>query len=188
MTDLKKSDTLGHSWQRDDIRATNLSVRWQHYLLGMQSLVLVGLDMTMLYASWTISDTLGTPVAGEHVAHSMIPILAVSIGTLATAGFYGTDDKLNRFAKLFKSLTVAQIVVLIAAFFYQPGLWVSRSVFLMSWVLNFVLIGSARFCFDVLTIQLRKHNPIFQNQVVLLGHQQDIHNVKKLIQRSRLDR
>jgi exopolysaccharide biosynthesis polyprenyl glycosylphosphotransferase len=184
MTDLKKSDTLGHSWQADDIRATNLSVRWQHYLIGMQSLVLVGLDMTMLYASWQISDMVGTPVAGAHVAHSMIPILAVSIGTLATAGFYGTDDKLNRFSKLFKSLTVAQLMVLIAAFFYQPGLWVSRSVFLMAWLLNFVLIGGARFGFDLLTIQLRKRNPIFRNQVVLLGYQQDIENVKKLIKRS----
>jgi exopolysaccharide biosynthesis polyprenyl glycosylphosphotransferase len=184
MTDLKKTDTLGNPWQAEDIRATNLSVRWQHSLIGIQSIVLVGLDVVMLYASWTISDMVGTPVAGAHVANSMIPILAVSIGTLATAGFYGTDDKLNRFSKLFKSLTVAQIVVLIAAFFYQPGLWISRSVFVIAWLLNFLFIGGARFAFDLLKIQLRKHNPVFQHPVVLLGNRQDIHNVKKLIERS----
>lgn len=184
MTDLRKSAMLGNAWQADDIRATHLSMRWQHYLIGMQSLILVGLDMAMLYVSWTISDKVGTPVAGAHVTNSMIPILAVSIGTLATAGFYGTDDKLNRFAKLFKSLVVAQIVVLIAAFFYQPGLWVSRSVFVMALLLNFLLIGGARFGFDLLKIQLRKHNPIFQKPVVLLGNQQDIDNVKKLLDRS----
>ncbi|PSB59202.1 sugar transferase [Chamaesiphon polymorphus] len=184
MTDLKKSGIIGNPLQAEDIRATNLAVRWQNSSLALQSIVLIGLDTMMLFASWTISERIGTPVVGVHIADPMIPILAISIGTLAASGFYGTDDKLHRFSKLLKSLTLAQLIVLIAAFFYQPGLWVSRSVFLIAWVLNFLFIGGARFLLDLAIVQIRKHNPIFQQPVVLIGNRQDIDTVRKLLARS----
>jgi exopolysaccharide biosynthesis polyprenyl glycosylphosphotransferase len=185
MTDLKKSDATVSLWQTADIRATNLSLRWRTPIVILQSIVLILLDTSMLFASWTVADRLGTPTAGLHISDSMIPILAVSVGTLTASGFYGTDDKLHRFAKLFRSLTLAQIVVLIAAFFYQPGLWVSRSVFVIAWLLNFVFIGSGRFLLDLVTIQIRKRNPIFQQAIVLMGDRGDIDNVRKLLKRSR---
>jgi exopolysaccharide biosynthesis polyprenyl glycosylphosphotransferase len=185
MTDLKKSDALGYIWQTEDIRATNLSIRWRTPLVILQLLVSVLLDTAMLLISWTIADKLGTPTVGRHLTDTIVPILAVSVGTLAASGFYGTDDKLHRFSKLLKSLTLAQVTILIAAFFYQPGLWwVSRSVFLTAWVLNFVLISSARYLFDLVTIEIRKRNPIFQQSVVLMGNRNDIDKVGKLIARS----
>ena len=185
MTDLKKSDALGYLWQTEDIRATNLSIRWRTPLVILQSIVSIVLDTAMLFVSWTIADKLGTPTIGRHITDTIVPILAVSVGTLAASGFYGTDDKLHRFAKLLKSLTLAQVMILIAAFFYQPGLWwVSRSVFLIAWVLNFVLISSARYLFDLVTIEIRKRNPMFQQSVVLMGNRSDIDKVGKLIHRS----
>ncbi|WP_309744494.1 MULTISPECIES: sugar transferase [unclassified Chamaesiphon] len=185
MTDLKKSDALAYSWQTEDIRATNLSIRWRTPLVVLRSIVSVFLDTSMLFISWTIADRIGTQTEGRHITDTIVPILAVSIGTLAASGFYGTDDKLHRFAKLLKSLTLAQVMILIAAFFYQPGLWwISRSVFLIAWVLNFVSIGSARYLLDLVTIEIRKRNPIFQQSVVLMGNRSDIDKVTKLIARS----
>jgi exopolysaccharide biosynthesis polyprenyl glycosylphosphotransferase len=185
MTDLKKSDAIVYHWQTEDIRATNLSIRWRTPLVILQSIVLIALDTSMLFVSWIVADKLGTPTLGRHITDTIVPILAVSLGTLTASGFYGTDDKLHRFAKLFKSLTLAQVTILIAAFFYQPGLWwVSRSVFVIAWLLNFVLISSARYLFDLVTIQIRRHNPIFQQSVVLMGNRGDIDKVNKLIHRS----
>lgn len=184
MTDLKKPNPTVSLWSTEDIRATG-SIGWRTPLLVIQSILLILLDTSMLLASWLVADRIGTPTFGAHISDSMAPILAVSIGTLAASGFYGTDDKLHRFAKLFKSLTLAQIIILIAAFFYQPGLWwVSRSVFLMAWLLDFVFIGGARFLCDLVAIEIRKHNPIFQQSVVLMGNQVDIDKVKKLLKRS----
>jgi exopolysaccharide biosynthesis polyprenyl glycosylphosphotransferase len=186
MTDLKKSVTTNGLWQTEDIRAPNLSIRWRTSIVLLRLLALILLDTSMLFASWIFADRIGTPTVGRHISDTMVPILAVSVGTLAASGFYGTDDKLHRFAKLFKSLTLAQVIVLIAAFFYQPGLWwVSRSVFLIAWVLNFLFISSARFLFDLFTIQIRKSNPVFQESVILVGEQVDIDNVRKLLKRSR---
>jgi exopolysaccharide biosynthesis polyprenyl glycosylphosphotransferase len=184
MTDLKKPDATGPLWQTEDIRATSLSIRWRTTIVALQSVFLILLDTFMLFASWTVADRIGTPTVGLHIADSMVPILAVSIGTLAASGFYGTDDKLHRFAQLFRSLTLAQIVVLIAAFFYQPELWVSRSVFAISWGLNFIFIGSARFFLDLVSIEVRKRHAIFQETIVLMGYRGDIDKVRKLLARS----
>jgi exopolysaccharide biosynthesis polyprenyl glycosylphosphotransferase len=183
MTDRNNLDTTDDQWQKKDIRAKNLSIRWWTILNGLKLVALVVLDTTMLFVSWTVADHLGTPTEGIHIADSIVPILAIGIGTLAASGFYGTDDKLHRFSKLFKSLALAQIIELVAAFVYQPGIWVSRSVFAIALVLNFLLITSARFLFDLITIEVRKRNPIFQPSVVLMGNQVDIEHVSKLLKR-----
>lgn len=183
MTHLKETDPIS-PWATEDIRATTRSLRWRTPMIGLQSLGLMLLDTSMIFASWIVAARIGTPT-GVNISESTIPILAASIGTLAASGFYGTDDKLHRFAKLFKSLILAQIIVLIAVFFYQPGLWVSRSVFSIALVLNFLFIGSARFVSDLCAIQLRKHNPIFQQPIVLMGDRVDIDRVEKLLKRSR---
>ncbi len=186
MTDLKKTNpTTGSSWQTEDIRAMNLSMRWRTPLVVLRSIVLLILDTLMLCASWTIADRIGIVTSGSYTVHPIAPILAITIGTLAASGFYGTDDKLHRFAKLFKALTLAQVVILIAAFFNQPGVWwVSRLVFIIAWLLNFTFIGLARFLFDILNIQLRKHYPIFQQAIVLMGYPADIEKVRNLLDRS----
>jgi exopolysaccharide biosynthesis polyprenyl glycosylphosphotransferase len=186
MTELKKiNPTTSSSWQTEDIRAMNLSMRWRAPIVVLRSIVLLVLDTLMLCASWTIADRIGIVTSGSHIVHTIAPILAITIGTLAASGFYGTDDKLHRFAKLFKTLTLAQVVILIAAFFYQPGLWwVSRLVFIIAWLLNFAFIGLARFLFDILNIQLRKYYPIFKQAVVLMGYPADIEKVRNLLERS----
>ena len=185
MTDLNKLDFTDRLWQTKDIRAINQPLWWRLPLSSLQLIALVFLDTLTIYASWRIADRIGTPIAGVHISDSIVPILAVSIGTLAASGFYGTDDKLHRFAKLFKSLTLAQIIILVAVFFYQPGLtWVSRSVFSLALVFNFIFTSSARFLFDLFIINIRKHNPIFQQAIVLLGNQADIEYVRKLLKRS----
>jgi exopolysaccharide biosynthesis polyprenyl glycosylphosphotransferase len=184
MTDLGKTDARDTRWQTEDIRARNLSIQWWTIANGLKVIGLVLLDTAMLYLSWTIADHLGTPTAGVHIADAMIPVVAVGIGTLTASGFYGSDDKLHRFSKLFKTLALAHVIELIAAFFYQPGIWVSRSVFIIAFILNFLLIGGARIIFDGLEIEIRKRNPIFKQAIVLMGNHNDIEHVRKLLKRS----
>jgi exopolysaccharide biosynthesis polyprenyl glycosylphosphotransferase len=184
MTDREKLDAADTTWQTKDIRAKNLSIRWETIANSLLSILLMLLDASMLFAAWTIADRLGTPTVGLQLSSSIVPIVVVSISTLAASGLYGTDDKLHRFSKLFRALTLAQLVVLITAFFYHPELWVSRSVFLIAWILNFVSIGTARFLFDLAIIEIRKRNLIFQEAIVLMGDRVDIENVRKLLKRS----
>ncbi len=183
---LKKTNLkTGILQQDEDIRTMQLSMPWRTPIAIIRLILLMAIDTTMLYGSWTIADLIGIETSGSHITNTIVPLLAIPIGTLAASGFYGTDDKLNRFAKLFKALTLAQAVTLIAAFFYHPGLWwVSRLVFTIAWLLNFVFIGLARFLFDLLNIHLCKHFPIFKQAIVLIGYPADIEKVQKLLGRS----
>jgi FlaA1/EpsC-like NDP-sugar epimerase len=131
------------------------------------------LDISMLFTSWILADLVSGAELALNIYSSMLPILAVNLGILTVSGFYGADEKLNRFAKLFKSLTVAQIVLLTIAFFYKPKLWALHSVILTAWPLNFVFIGGARFLFYLSMIQIRKRIPLFQQSIVLIRNQVD---------------
>ena len=135
----------------EDIRTMQLSMPWQIPIAIIRLTLLVAVDTAALHQSWKIAGQIGIEASGSHITDMIVPLLAITIGTLAASGFYGTDDKLNQFAKLFKALTLAQTVILIAAFFYQPGVWwVSRLVFTIAWLLNFVFIGLARSLFYLL--------------------------------------
>jgi exopolysaccharide biosynthesis polyprenyl glycosylphosphotransferase len=202
MNDFKETDPNGVLWPTKDIstvnlalditkanlaldiRASNISLRWRTLIVGFQLITLIVLDIAMLFASWILADLFNGSKSELSIRSSMLPILAVNLGILTVSGFYGADEKLNRFAKLFKSLTVAQIVLLAIAFFYKPKLWALHSVILTAWPLNFVFIGGARFLFHLLMVQIRKHIPLFQQSIILIGDQVDIERVRKLLRRS----
>jgi exopolysaccharide biosynthesis polyprenyl glycosylphosphotransferase len=202
MNDFKETDPNGVLWQTQDvgavnlaldiskanlaldIRASNLSLRWRTLIVGLQLVTLIVLDVSMLFASWILADLIGGANYELNIYKSMLPILAVNIGILTVSGFYGADEKLNRFAKLFKSLTVAQIVLLTVTFFYKPNFSALHAVILTAWPLNFVFIGGARFLFYLSMMQIRKRIPLFQQSIVLIGHQVDVERVRKLLRRS----
>ncbi len=185
MTESKKYDIPIDLLPPQDLRAKNLWTRWQMPIFGLNSSSLFLLDGVMLWASWMIANHLGTSTPGINLDRAIVPMLTVNLVTLAASGFYGTDDKLNRFAKLFKSLILAQVIVIITAFYYHPELWASPSVLLIAWVLNFLSIGGARFLLDLSIVMIRKHNPQFRIPVVLMGNPSDINNVRQFLDRSR---
>jgi exopolysaccharide biosynthesis polyprenyl glycosylphosphotransferase len=180
----RKIDTIGNLPQTEDIRSRKLSVRWGTLINNLQLVILLLLDIAMLLVSWTVAAHISSPIASVDMANSMLSILVISIGTLTASGFYGTDDKLHRFTKLFKSLTLAQIIVSIAAFFNQPELLSYWSVFLIVWLLNLLFVGGARFLVSLFIVQIRQRNPIFQQAVMLVGNQMDIDRLKKILRRS----
>jgi exopolysaccharide biosynthesis polyprenyl glycosylphosphotransferase len=184
MTDPKLLERTQPTWNTGDIRATKFLIRGRTVIRGIGLLVSILLDTLALCLAWAIADRIGTPVNGIHLFTSIVPILSLSIATLAASGHYGSDDRSNTLAKLFKSLTLAQFVLLITAFFYQPGVWVSRSAFVVAWILSIVFVASERLLFHLAISQTRKRNPKLQQPVFLLGERSDIEKVRKLLRRS----
>ncbi len=172
------------TWNTRDIRANHFQIRRRTFLRGLGLTVYVALDAAMICLAWTIADRVGTPVNSIHSIASIVPIVILSIATLAASGHYGSDDRARTMPKLFKSLTISQIVLPIAAFFYQPGVWVSRSVFIIAWLLSLLLVTGARSLLDISLVQIRKRNAVFQHPVFLLGDRSGIEKVRKLLNRS----
>jgi exopolysaccharide biosynthesis polyprenyl glycosylphosphotransferase len=188
MTKIRKTDILWnpvHSREGNlligekeskDIRSADLSLKWRALKFFLRLILLITLDTLMIFLSWIVTCKINEPRIGVNIFDLMVPIVTISIGTLAASGFYRNDEKTHHFMKLFISLILSQIVVLITVFFYQPGLWELRSIFLLFGLFNLLFIGGARFLLDLLRIHIYKQNP-----VLLIGYQQDIDYVRSLL-------
>ncbi|HBE34345.1 MAG TPA: glucosyl transferase, partial [Cyanobacteria bacterium UBA11368] len=91
-------------------------------------ITLLLLDSLMLSLAWIIAERWGTPVEFfELLAKSsqqpgfLLPILVITLGIIAASGLYGTDDKRRNYYSLCKAISLAQIVLLLIAYLYQPG-------------------------------------------------------------------
>ena len=151
--------------------------------------VLVILDSLAVSLAWFLADELGTPVWGEHLLVNsqkpmglLLPVLVVNLGVLAASGFYGTDDKRRSYVRLPPSLTLAQIILLTAVFLSDPGVEVSRRVFLWSWLLALLLVSAERFLLELAIVNLRRHNVALQASVFLLGNPEDLCKAQQLLE------
>ena len=173
-----------------DLRAPSLTHLSRGTLLnGCRVALLVVLDSLMISLGWVIADQLGKPVEGFHLWNSenqpglLTLILAISLSILAASGLYGTDDKRRRFQSLIKCLTLAQIVLLITAYLYQPKVWVSRSVFLWAWLLTVIFVCAERLLLHFAVVRLRSKFVVLQQPIFLLGNPEDIEKAKLLLNR-----
>jgi exopolysaccharide biosynthesis polyprenyl glycosylphosphotransferase len=174
-----------------DLRAPILTSFSPGTLLNwLRVALLIFLDALMLLFAWVIAAQIGTPVGesnllwiSEQQPGFIVPILTVSVGILAASGLYGTDDKRRRFQSLIKSLTLSHIVILATAFLHKPGVWVSRSVFLLAWGLSLILVCAERLLLHFAVIKLRSQYKTLQQTIFLLGNPEDIEKAKQLLNR-----
>jgi exopolysaccharide biosynthesis polyprenyl glycosylphosphotransferase len=174
-----------------DLRAPRLTQISPGTVLNwIRVIVLVLLDASMIALAWTLAEGLGTPIEGfalfgkaDEQPGFLLPILTISLGILAASGLYGTDDKRRSFQNLIKSLTLAQIVLLITAYLYQPKVWVSRSVFLSAWLLILIVVCTERLLLHFAVVNLRRKYVSLQQPIFLLGNPEDIEKAKQLLNR-----
>lgn len=134
------------------------AVRW------LRVITLILLDATMLYLAWQLADDYGSTVDSRWNTRDnpllLLPILATDIGLIASKGLYDSRQKRRDYLSLVKTLTLSHVLLLLIAFFYQPGDFVSRSTFLLSWLLSVSLTCVARFSFDSAVEHFRKQGAV----------------------------
>ncbi|NES72826.1 MAG: hypothetical protein F6K24_50345 [Okeania sp. SIO2D1] len=62
----------------------------------------------------------------------MLPILLITLNSIAAASLYGNCENSCQFFSLVKSLKFAQIILLLLAFLSQPESIFSRSTFVLA--------------------------------------------------------
>lgn len=129
-------------------------VRW------LRVITLILLDATMLYLASQIAESYGNSVSSpwntQHNPLLVLPILAIEIGLIAAKKLYDSRQERRDYISLVKTLTFAHVLLLVIAFFYQPGNLVSRSTFILSWLLSISLTFAGRFAFDNAVEHFRK--------------------------------
>jgi exopolysaccharide biosynthesis polyprenyl glycosylphosphotransferase len=166
-------------------------------------ILLVVSDAGTITLSWWLASLLGTPISSPwHVSRNptLLPlILAVMIGILGARGLYKSGDRRRDYLGLIKSISLAEILLLLIAFLYEPHRAFSRSTFLLSWLLTILFTSAGRYLLDVSTRVLRQHGavryPVFliseqenQDRHAQLIEQEGYYNISEIADASALDR
>jgi exopolysaccharide biosynthesis polyprenyl glycosylphosphotransferase len=156
-----------------------LGVGW---LRGFAFLVL---DATLVSLAWKLAQFLNYKIDRLEIVRSfqlwgnsiqepgfLLPILVITLGTILAAGLYGERYKRRRFSQLIKSLTLAQIVLILITYLYKPGVFVSRSTFLLGWFFSIIFVLTGRLIAEQIITSLR-HRGKVTRKIFLIGSPQD---------------
>ena len=179
------STTILSNKSRLDLRApvlTQLSRRTGGNWRRLITLVL--LDATVLFLAWQIAETYGTPVNSpwntQYNPLALWPILTTQIGLIAAEGLYNSGSKRRDYFSLIKTLTFSHVLLLLIAFFYQPGNFISRPTFILSWLLSVAFTCIARFGVDTIIKRLRQQGAV-RGSTFLICHPEDREKAVKLL-------
>jgi len=151
----------------------------------VRTLAFVSLDAVLIALSWKTAKTIVDSVSWLQSVESfqllastpsqpglLLPILAITIATIASSGLYGERKGRRQFTRLLKSLTVAQGIIVLVAFLYEPGLFVSRSTFLLAWLFSIFFTVAGRLVAETIITTLR-HRGAVTRPIVLVGTPKD---------------
>ncbi|WNZ23811.1 sugar transferase [Leptolyngbya sp. NK1-12] len=130
----------------------------------IRTLILMVLDALAIASAWLLSVAYGTylvsPWTERNGLHFLPFIVAVSITVIAARGMYRPGEDRRNYLGLIKATTISEVLLLLVAFLYEPDEYISRSSFLLSWVLTSLFICLGRFVFDLGTELIRQRGMI----------------------------
>ena len=172
-----------------DIRAPKvLKINAGKALSWLSIIFIVSLDAGSIALAWIVAKKIGTPVDSYFILKPnqeelgfLWSIVPINLCVMAASGIYGTETKSDSYGKLFKAICLAQITVLLVIFLLQPGLWISRSAFLLAWGLTIVLVSSEKILLKTIVASFQSRFAYFRRKVLLLGTEEDTSQAKQLI-------
>ncbi|MDY6900362.1 MAG: sugar transferase [Cyanobacteriota bacterium] len=128
----------------------------------LRVITLLSLDIIALSSAWNLAINFGTFLESPWTKKPsfILLILIVGIGMIASKGLYSPGIFRRNYTALIKAVTLSEISLLLIAFLYEPDGYVSRSSFLIFWLLSITFTCTGRFVFDLLTKLLRKKGAI----------------------------
>jgi exopolysaccharide biosynthesis polyprenyl glycosylphosphotransferase len=169
-----------------DLRAPALtSIRRGFALAFFRIPTLIAIDCLLITLAWRVAEVYGTPIPsfwriGQNPQFLFL-VLGIAVSSLLTGGFYSAGGKRRDYFRITQALTLSHVFLLLVAFFYQPGYFVSRSTFILSWVLSVVFVCAGRFIADMAIEYLRQKGAILY-PTYLLGHPQDVQAASDLLE------
>jgi exopolysaccharide biosynthesis polyprenyl glycosylphosphotransferase len=162
-------------------------------LLSWLQIILIALiDSLAIALAWMIAKKLGTPVDSYFILKPnqeelgfLWLIVPINLCIMIASGIYGNEQRNNSYINLFKAICLAQITVLLVIFLLQPGLWISRSTFILAWGLTFILVSGQRILLDTTLAAIKSKFAFLRRKVLLLGTTEDITKAKQLIDSSK---
>lgn len=177
--DLQKSQLDQRAPQRIVSLGRGIRVGW------LRTNLFIFLDTILISFAWRTAQWLSTRIdtfqaipSFDLVGNStnqpgfLLPILLITLNSIAAAGLYGERESRRKYFKLIRSLTLAQIIFLLLAFMYQPGVVFSRSTFVLAWLLNITFVLTGRLIAEATITRIRQQGTL-SHKIFLVGTSQD---------------
>ena len=173
----KPSVDLANNGLGKDLRNPGFSkFRKGTFYKGLRILSLLAMDSLFIGFSWVVSNRLGTglnsPWQVEDNPYSVFFVAAILVSIVAARGLYGNGEMRRNYRGLVKAVLLGNVLLLLAAFFYEPEQFVSRSHFLYFLLLSSLTVCLSHFLVDTATANLRKRN-IISYPVFLIADLED---------------
>lgn len=150
----------------------------------LRVIVLLVLDCGLLGLARTIAEAVGTPVDSVWSTQinwlSLLVIVAVEVGCLAARRLYKAGEWRCDYVGVAKAISLGNGLIMLIAFLYRPGLFVSRSTFLLCWFLSILFVSAGRFAAAVVLERVRQHGAI-QYPVFVFSDPQDADKATALL-------
>jgi exopolysaccharide biosynthesis polyprenyl glycosylphosphotransferase len=149
----------------------------------LRVMILIVMDAISLTMAWKLAALFGTPLESPWTDRlSFLSLnVAIQIGILFTSGLYKAGVNRRNYAQIFKAISLAELLLLVIAFLYEPQKYVSRSTFLLAWLFSLVLVCLSRVIFDAFTKVLRKQG-VVRHPVFLIVEPEEEANQVNLIE------
>ena len=172
-----------------DIRnPTIVKINGWKALSCLQIIIIACFDSIAIALAWIIAQKIGTPVErylilqqNQEELSFLWLIIPINLCIMMASGIYGSEARNRSYFNLFKAICLAQVTVLLTIFLLQPGLWVSRSVFILDWGLTLILVSSQRILLGTAIKTIKRKFTCFKRKILLLGDVEDTTKAKQLI-------
>ena len=157
-----------------------ISVGW------LRGIAFIILDSGLVSLAWVLAERASSNIEKFEIVESfklwgnsfgepgfLLPILIITLSTLSTAGLYGERYKRRQFGQLFKSLSLSQGILVLIAFLNQPGVFTSRSTFLLAWLFSITFVFTGRLIAEEIINKLRQQGAVTR-KIFLIGSPKDI--------------
>ncbi|MGB3404617.1 MAG: sugar transferase [Microcoleaceae cyanobacterium] len=151
----------------------------------VRTVLLILLDGLLVSLGWIVAKYIVLKVSWLEIVPSfdliqsspqrpgfLILILAVNLGIMFSAGLYSRRDSRRRFMRLIGCISLAQVFLVLIFFLYDPGVFISRSMFLLAWLLTLFFVLAGRLMAELVVMSLRNQG-ILSRKIFLVGVPRD---------------
>ncbi|WP_088242194.1 sugar transferase [Calothrix rhizosoleniae] len=150
----------------------------------LRVIILVLLDILALTLALNIAVFYGTVLPSPWTQESSFMLLTITleIFVIAARGLYKAGSHRCNYINIIKTVSLGAVLLLLIAFLYEPNYYVSRSTFILIWLLSIIFTCTARLIFDQSTKVLRDKGAI-RHPVFLITEPENQDNHIKLIEK-----
>jgi exopolysaccharide biosynthesis polyprenyl glycosylphosphotransferase len=151
----------------------------------IRTILLIVLDGLLISCGWILAKYIVLKVSWLEVVPSfdlissstkkpgfLLLILVVNLGIMFSAGLYSRRDSRRHFMRLIGCVSLAQIFLILILFLYEPGVFISRSMFLLAWLLTVIFVLAGRLIAELVVLTLRNQG-ILKRNIFLVGLPRD---------------